>query len=147
MAEFTNIDLRSARESRKMPRWKLAGEIGVSEDTLERWETGKQQPEPDDVWNIQNVLGATGIWHRWMLSHYDSYRATHSDAPDADGLTGYIVRMKYEMRDVDTLIESAERDAMDGKFDDVENCRKLKKEIAEAMAAMQKVRERLPDGN
>lgn len=145
MAEFTNIDLRKARDDRQIPRWKLAGEIGVSEDTLERWETGKQRPEPDDVWNIEKTLDTTGIWHKWMLSHYDSYRATYSDAPDADGPIGYIVRMKYVMRDVDALMESAERDAMDGKFDDIENCKKMKKVITEAMAAMQKVKERLPE--
>lgn len=146
MAEFTNIDLRVTRESRKMPRWKLAGEIGVSEDTIERWETGKQRPEPDDVWNIEKVLDATGIWHKWMLSHYDSYRKKYSDVPDVEGLTGNVVLMKYEMRDVLPFIDSAERDTLDGNFDDFATWHKLKKEIPEAMAAMQKVLERIPDG-
>lgn len=146
MAEFTNIDLRAARESQKMPRWKLAGEVGVSEDTIERWETGKQRPEPDDVWNIEKTLDATGMWHKWMLSHYDSYREKYSDVPDVEGLIGNIVQMKYEIEDVIPLIKFAELDALDGKFDDMENCRKFKKEISEMIAAAQKVLERMPNG-
>lgn len=143
MAEFTHVELMAARKARFPARWQLAQLVGVSEDTIERWETGKQRPEPDDVWNIEKATGATGIWHKWMLSHYDSYRATHSDLPDDEGLTNNIVRMKYELRDVEALIEYAERDALDGKLDDVETRRKFVKELPEAIAAAQKVLELL----
>ena len=43
MAEFTHNDLRSAREARKIQRWRLANELGVSEDTVRRWEIGETQ--------------------------------------------------------------------------------------------------------
>ena len=44
MAEYTEKDLRKAREARNLSRWKLGELIGVSESTVERWETGETLP-------------------------------------------------------------------------------------------------------
>ena len=74
MAEFTEKDLRKARESKGLPRWKLGEKIGVSESTIERWESGETVPTPEDIDNIGEALGEPTLWHKWMLSHYDSYR-------------------------------------------------------------------------
>lgn len=41
MAEFTEKDLRKARESKGLPRWKLGEKISVSESTIERWESAR----------------------------------------------------------------------------------------------------------
>ena len=49
MAECTGLDLRKARDAQKMPRWQLGQMIGVSEDTIRRWEMDEIRPEPDDV--------------------------------------------------------------------------------------------------
>lgn len=137
MAEFTHIDLRAARESRKTPRWKLAKEVGVSEDTLERWETGKQLPDPDDVGNIAHALGYPGLWHKWMLSTYDSYRERYIDAPNLDHPAARITRVRYEMSDVMALIDKVERDYLDKKIDDPELFNKFKTEARELIAALQ----------
>lgn len=144
MAEFTNIDLRAARESRKIKRWELANEVGVSEDTIYRWESGAQRPDPDDIGNIERIFNEPGLWHKWMMSHYDSYRERFTNIHDVDGLTGTVVQMKHEMLDVMPLIDLAERDTLNGEFDDPVTWKKLKKEIPEAIAAMQKVLERIP---
>ena len=145
MAEFTNIDLRIARDSRKWPRWKLAGEIGVSEDTLERWENGEQLPHPDDVGRIERVLEIPGIWHKWMMSHYDSYRDRHGEALGVDNLTAVIVQMRHEINDVMPLFTEIERDAIDGKIDAPEKWTKFKKETREAVASMMLAIDRIPD--
>lgn len=139
MAEFTHIDLRSARESRKMPRWKLAKEIGVSEDTLERWETGKQRPDPDDVGKIERVLEIPGLWHRWMYSTYDSYRERYTDIPSVSHPAALVLRMKHEIAEVIEMFDAVERDAVDGKWDDAELRAKLKEQVQEAIAAMVQV--------
>ncbi len=144
MAEFTHIDLRSARETRKMPRWKLATEVGVSEDTLERWETGKQRPDPDDVGNIERVLNMPGLWHKWMLSTYDSYRERNTDMPYVNHPAALLLRMKHEVADMWKLAESVERDSVDGRFDDQEQLAHFQKEAREAAAALQQIAEWKP---
>jgi len=57
MAECTNIDQKITREAQKMPRWKLAAALNVSESTIERWESGETQPHPDEVDRIAIALG------------------------------------------------------------------------------------------
>lgn len=149
MAEFTKKELRKARESRNMPRWKLGNLVGVSESTIERWEDedDKSHPEPDDVDRIEKALEMEeeGIWYKWMRSNYDSFRKRFSDAPDMNGLTATVAQMKYEMLDIMPLIDPAERDTLNGEFNDPATWKKLKKEVPEAMAAMQKLLDRIPD--
>lgn len=145
MSEFTHIDLRSARESHKMKRWELANELGVSEETIKRWEYGTQRPEPDDVGNIERILQTPGLWHKWMMSNYDSYRERHGDMPGIENLTAVVVQMRHEISDVIPLFDDIERDTLDGKINEPDKWKKFKKETLEAIAAMQQVLERIPD--
>ena len=135
MSEFTHLELRRARESHKMPRWQLAQEIGVSEETLKRWEYGDQMPEPDDVGAIERALGERSMWHQGMMSHYDSYRERYSQAP-AYGLTSAVIRTRYELNDVMTLQERVERDAVDGRLDDPALKAEYIQQLKEAQAAI-----------
>ena len=117
MSEFTNLDLRKAREAQKMPRWKLAVAVNVSESTLERWESGETMPHPDEVDRIADALGDPMIWHRWMLSTYDSYRRRYISADDYS-LPVMAMKLRHEMDDVRALQDALERDAIDGHMDD-----------------------------
>lgn len=144
MAEFTYKDLENVRKSRKMTRWQLANEIGVSEDTLGRWETGKSEPGIDDVWNIERVLGIPGLWHKWMRSHYDSYREKFGEVENIDNITAMVSQSRYEVSDIVPLLEIMERDSLDGKFDKPEQWNKFKKEAPEAIAALQQLLDRIP---
>ena len=125
-----------------MPRWQLAQEIGVSEETLKRWEYGDQMPEPDDVGAIERALGERSMWHQWMMSHYDSYRERYSQAP-AYGLTSAVIRTRYELNDVMTLQERVERDAVDGRLDDPALKAEYIQQLKEAQAAIIKTLEEL----
>lgn len=135
MAECTGLDLRKARDAQKMPRWQLGQMIGVSEDTIRRWEIDEIRPEPDDVGAIEQALGLKDLWHRWMLSHYDSYRERYSQAP-AYGLTSAVIRTRYELNDVMTLQERVERDAVDGRLDDPALKTEYIQQLKEAQAAI-----------
>ncbi|MEA5145641.1 MAG: helix-turn-helix transcriptional regulator [Candidatus Limiplasma sp.] len=117
MSEFTNLDLRKAREAQKMPRWKLAAAVNVSESTLERWESGETMPHPDEVDRIADALGEPLIWHRWMLSTYDSYRRRYISSDDYS-LPVMAMKLRHEMDDVRALQDALERDAIDGHVDD-----------------------------
>ncbi len=117
MSEFTNTELKKARESLKMPRWKLAAAVNVSESTLERWENGETLPHPDEVDRIADALGDPMIWHRWMLSNYDSYRRRYIGSDDYT-LPVMAMKLRHEMDDVRALQDALERDALDGRVDD-----------------------------
>jgi transcriptional regulator with XRE-family HTH domain len=119
----------------KIPRWKLAGILGVSESTLARWENGDIRPEPDDVDRYATAVSDPTLWHRWMLSNYDSYRRRYVNCVD-QSLSVSIARNKYEMSDVIALHDRAERDALDGAIDDPKLKAEYGKEIKDAIAAL-----------
>ncbi len=135
MPEFTHIDLKNAREAQKMQRWKLAAAVNVSESTIERWESGETMPQPDDIDRVAEALGDPSIWHRWMLSNYDSYRRRYIDSAANSGLPALMTRYRYETGDVMALHGNAERDALDGKIDDPQLKANLMKELREQIAA------------
>jgi len=142
LPECTNIDLENARSRRKMPRWKLATLLGVSESTVARWENGEVQPEPDDVDRFANAVGDVMLWHRWMLSNYESYRKRYFDTVD-QSLPVSIARSRYEMEDVMRLHDRVERDALDGTIDDLHLKHAYTKEIKEAIVALSDTLQRL----
>lgn len=140
MAEFTYLDLRKGREARKLTRWQLAARLGVSEDTLERWETGKTIPTPDDVSRIEHALNAEGemLWYRWMYSNIESFRE-RNPPPVVSELLAAVVSVRYELADVQALHDSLARDAIDGRIDDPKLRAQALKEIGEARAALNRL--------
>lgn len=144
MAEFTHLDLRKAREARKLTRWQLAAKLGVSEDTLERWETGKQTPTPDDVGRMEDALDARCelLWARWMYSNCESYRERNPE-PRMSPLLEAVVSVKFELADVQELSSRLERDAIDGKIDDPRLKTQALKEIGEAREALNRLHARI----
>ena len=128
MEECTNIALRKAREARKMPRWQLAQQIGVSADTIERWERGDGKPEPDDVDRIGEALRAPDLWHQWMLSNCDSYRKRYLGV-ETLALPVSVMRLRCAIEDALAVINPVERDVIDGQIDD----KGLKNRCADAL--------------
>jgi transcriptional regulator with XRE-family HTH domain len=135
LPECTNIDLENARSRKKIPRWKLATMLGVSESTIARWENGEVQPEPDDVDRFASAVGDVMLWHRWMLNNYESYRKRYFEAVD-QSLPVSIARSRFEMEDVMRMHDRVERDALDGTIDDIQLKTAYTKEIKDAIAAL-----------
>lgn len=135
MAECTNVDLKNARNAAKLPRWQAAQRLGVSEETVRRWESGETRPEPDDVWAMEKAYNADGLWHRWMRSTYDSYRDNWPETVNHT-LPLAVVDVRHQMNDVMALQDTIERDAMDGKIDNTAAAREWLKEAKELQAAL-----------
>lgn len=135
MAECTNLDLKSAREAQKMPRWKLATLVNVSESTIERWESGESQPHPDEVDRIASALSDPTIWHRWMLSNYDSYRRRYINSANLD-LPVSLMSIRQKVSDVMELQDRIERDSLDGHIDDDKLREAYTKKIRELVPAL-----------
>lgn len=118
----------------------------MSEETLKRWELGRQLPTPDDVGNIERVLDMRdqSLWHRWMMSHYDSYRERNTTLPIRDNLLENVVRTKHEILDAIALLEKIERDAVDGVIDEPELWQALQRELVDAKDAIRQMVNKIP---
>src|SRR5579859_1168623 len=51
-----NIRLRAARQARGWSIERAAEEVGVDTSTYHRWELGKQQPHPNNIYMLQNTF-------------------------------------------------------------------------------------------
>lgn len=118
MAENGHILLREARDLRAMTREQLGWHVGVSHDTIRRWETGESQPTSSDVDRMGEVLRDATLWHRWMLATDPPYARRYGGGAEALALPASFMRVRYAIEDVQTYQNAMERDALDGKLDD-----------------------------
>lgn len=118
MADVTFRDLAVARKAAGLLQHQVGREIGYSEDVISDWETGKTEPHPDLVGQLEKLYHTPGLWHGWMREHYQSYRERYPESPEASALALSMVGVEYEIRDVLERQTSAIRDALDGTIDD-----------------------------
>lgn len=137
MAEYTEKDLRLAREAANLPRWKAAQELGVHPDTLARWESGEQAPSPEDVGRMERVYNSPGMWYRWMWSNHDSFRERLPRLPEIDtSPLASAVGIRQEMEDVQQRQGKHERDLLDGRIDDRRAYADYIKELSDLLAVI-----------
>lgn len=145
MAEYTKGDLRKAREAANLPRWKAAVELGVSEDTLKRWEdpSEKSAPASADVNRMERVYSVPGMWYAWMYSNDEGFR-DHFPAQQADyGQALAIVNIRHQVADVLALQDAMERDAMDGRIDDQQTKAMYLRELDDVQAAIVQLKDKV----
>lgn len=135
MAEYTEKDLRKAREAQGLSRWKLGEIVGVSESTVERWESGETRPTPEDIDRIGEALHEPLMWHKWMLSNCESYRKRYIGCEDL-ALLGSVVRNRYALNGVSAMQAAIEQDVMDGRLDDKKLGADYANAIKNAIAAL-----------
>lgn len=126
-----------------MTQWQAAQAVGVSESTIARWESGEASPDPEDVDALEGIYKATGLWHRWMRSHYDSYRKRYPEEAANRDLSLAIVNIRHQMEDVRELQDAAERDAMDGRIDNPQTAARYTKELRELQASVSEALEKM----
>lgn len=90
MAEFTGINLKAERKKRNIKQWQVAAALNVSEDVIYRWESNKQEPEPDQVGDYLDFLGCPELWHNWMISNSEHYRRRNMKTPEVIHLAANI---------------------------------------------------------
>ena len=82
MPEFRGYELRTAREQAGLRLWQVAQEIHTSESCIRRWEGDEAEPSPEVIDQLEELYKCPMLWHRWMLSHSDSYRRHYSPVSD-----------------------------------------------------------------
>jgi DNA-binding transcriptional regulator YiaG len=74
MTTPTAEQIREARVAARLTRSAMSALVGVSEQTLKNWETGKSRPNPGSVGRYYEALdrianprmnGDSDEWHRW----------------------------------------------------------------------------------
>ena len=135
MDECMGKDLASARDSAGMYQFQVAHLIHVSEDVVSNWERDVSIPTPDQVDELEKLYKAPGLWHRWMRSHYKSYRDRYAENPAGLNAALAVVNAGYQAADMKSLTDALVRDLMDGKCDDLELKAKYLKEAKENVAA------------
>lgn len=146
MAVFTNIDLKKRRKLLKMTAAELAEQIGRDPTTIYDWESGKADPHPDDVYLIAEAFGDLQIWYDWMRTKFTSYARMHPETNDHE-LPGALMSMFSESADVLDLQRETLRDGADGKIDDPDLHKQLKKELSEMLQCAQRVQTILKGGH
>lgn len=136
MADVTSRDLASARKAAGLLQHQVGRELGYSADVISDWETGKTEPHPDQVAQLERLYNAPGLWHGWMREHYQSYRDRYPESPESAALALSMVNVEYELRDVLERQQEAIRDALDGKIDDKRGFAAYIKETKELHAAL-----------
>ena len=145
MQRIGKKDLLAARNHAKLSREEASHELGVSSSTVRDWEDDKirNNPGPDDVWNMEKLYGVPGLWRGWMQSHYDSYRENHPEETVDRSQLAAVVNVRHQLSDVLAMSDGMERDAMDGRIDDEQLRRRYLHELEEAEAALVEARRAL----
>nr|DAF74120.1 MAG TPA: antitoxin [Caudoviricetes sp.] len=136
MAECTGIDLRKARESAGMPLWQAAQALAVAESTLKRWEHDECVPQSVDVNRMEHLYKLPGLWHRWMRSNDDAYREHYPEELELHALPSALMKVRYQMEDMQRWQGLVERDAIDGIVDDPRSLRAYLMELESLQAAL-----------
>lgn len=135
MDECMGKDLASARDAAGMYQFQAAHLLHVSEDVISNWERDKSLPSPDQVDALEKLYKAPGLWHRWMRSHYKSYRDRYAENPACMNAALAVVNAGYQAADMKSLTDALVRDLMGGRCDDPKLKAQYLKEAKENVAA------------
>lgn len=149
-AECTKSDLRKARESANLTRWQAGDALGVSQDTIKRWEDPKDNSKPTsaDVSRMEGIYGQAGLWYAWMYSNDDGFRDRMAP-PTAPDLRESIMKIFASMQDLIDDRAKILRDAADGYIDDRDmaaKIRSLSDDIASASHSLSEEMKRQMEG-
>lgn len=145
MPEYTHKELAADRIASGKPQWKVAAEIGQSETTIKRWETGKwltkdcRMPHPDDILLYLKAIGKPERWRDWMRSHYDSCREMLPPTLPLNDLLYAVDHSESEVNDFANLFSDVRQSIFSGvigKIDCLELKMRFLKEAKEAQAAI-----------
>lgn len=139
MAEFNGLNLRNWRNAQKVSPVELARIIHKDETAIYRYERGEGSLTPDDMYLICEHLGDLNIWCDWMRTEYPhSYGIIHPSSNPHD-LPGAIMDMFAEFADVLDRQREVMRDGADGHIDNAALREWFDLNLAEAVAAGQRL--------
>lgn len=135
-AEITHEELKAAREAAGLYQHQVARLLNESEDTVSRWERGRAMPSDEQVWEMEKLYKAPGLWYGWMRWAHKSFREHFPAIPQTDSLVLSLVNVKYQIGDLEPLHDAMVRDALDGRIDNKARQAHFLREMKEVHAAL-----------
>ncbi|HSS65931.1 MAG TPA: helix-turn-helix transcriptional regulator, partial [Gammaproteobacteria bacterium] len=97
--------IRVARENAGLALSEAARKLGVTEATLEAWESGEEEPRAN---RLQMLAGLLNVSLPWFLEgREDEYMAARPDAED-DALRAELAEIRVRLEEIRLLVASAE---------------------------------------
>lgn len=127
--------LRAARKAAGMTQTQVYIATRVSESNLQRWEVGESRPNLEDLYKLELLYHAPGLWSRYLLATSPAYAAHHPAAPADRTQLAQVVAIGKEAADLQGLQDTVERDLLDGTVDDAPGWLAYMAEVRAANAA------------
>ena len=141
--------LANARISAGLKQYQVAQLIStdaetISADTVSNWECNRAMPDPNQVDRLESLYGCPGLWDSWMRLQWSSYEERIPETPQIiNGILASVVNAKHQILNIIPMLESAERDSVDGVMDDKVQAAKTSAEAREVASALMTMAERL----
>ena len=130
--------LREARKRHGLTQIQMGMMLCMSVEQVKRIEYGAVVPEFSDVDRMEEGLPEPGLFRRWARAQYPEIVKYFGEADDAPvGLMGSIVNTRHSLGDVLRLQERVERDAIDGRIDDMALRQAYREELEDARDAIE----------
>lgn len=110
--------LRDARKAAGMSQTQVYLATRISESNLARWEGGESKPNMEDLYTLELLYHAPGLWSKYLLETSPAYAAHHPAAAQDFGLLARVVGIGKGLEDVQKIQDAVERDLLDGVVDD-----------------------------
>lgn len=109
--------LRAARKAAGMSQTQVYLATRISESNLQRWEQEDSKPNMEDLYKLELLYHAPGLWHEYLKATSPAYAAHHPTAASDRSLLAHVVSVAKEAADVHALQDRVERDLIDGRID------------------------------
>lgn len=109
--------LRAARKAAGMSQTQVYLATRISESNLQRWELEDSKPNMEDLYKLELLYHAPGLWNEYLRATSPAYAAHHPAAQIDRSLLAQVVGVGKEAQDVRDLQDRVERDLVDGAID------------------------------
>lgn len=127
--------LRTARKKAGMSQLQVYLATRISESNLQRWEVGESRPNLEDLYTLEMIYHAPGLWSQYLLATSPAYAAHHPAAPEIRVPLARVVGIGKEAEDMKALQDRVERDLLDGQIDDRATWEAYVREVRDVNAA------------
>lgn len=136
MSETAGKLLKNARKSANLTRWQVYQAVQISESVLERWESGVCKPDMEDLYKLEILYHAAGLWYECMQLYSQSFRDHFPTDYKKLTLPISVFNVRLLFEDIMKYQSEIERDIVDGEVDDIERAQEYIKKLEEAISAI-----------
>lgn len=127
--------LLAARKAAGMTQKQVYMATRISESNLQRWESNNSKPDLEDLYKLELLYHAPGLWSQFLLATSDAYAAHHPVLPQNRVPLAHAVGIGKTTADMLSHQDKVERDLVDGVIDDLAGWNEYMKDVRAVNAA------------